>query len=477
MSLDLLAGADRSAVLAAALRRDFVSFNRKVFGTVSPGVEYRAGWHLEAVAWHLNEVACGRLNRLVITMPPRNMKSIMASVSLPAFALGHDPGKRIIAVSYAHELTIKHAADFRAVIGSDWYRNLFPQTRIDRKKNTEREVRMTERGFRFGTSVGGTLTGRGGDLIIIDDPLKPQDAMSEPRRRFVNEWFGSTLMSRLDDKRTGAVVIVMQRLHADDLVGYVLETQPGWTHLNLPAIAEAEETIRLSERRFVTRHAGDVLHPEREPLEVLAELRAALGSNVFAAQYQQSPVPAGGAMIKREWLKRYTFPPRENCYRVQSWDIAQKAGQQNDYSVGTTWLVHGRNVYLLDVYRGRVDYPTLKQGVIQCAEKHKPIATILVEDAGTGPALVQELHRQGMPVILRRPQSDKLSRMWAQSAQIEAGRLFLPETAPWLADFETELLSFPYGRHDDQVDTVSQLLAWLESRYGSMAVFGTYSSR
>jgi len=456
---------DRSDLLAAALRQDFISFIRKTFATVSPSVEYVHGWHIEAMAWHLNEVACGRMRRLIITMPPRNMKSIISSVALPAFVLGHDPTRRIVAVSYATDLAAKHSADFRAVMRAPWYREIFPATVIDRKKDTELEIRTTERGSRFATSVGGSLTGRGGDLIVIDDPQKPLDALSPTKRRLAIDWFSNTLLSRLDDKRTGAIVVVMQRLHVDDLVGHLLEAQDGWVHLNLPAIADRREMIRIGDRATFTREPETALHPAREPLEVLESLKVALGTNVFAAQYQQAPVPEGGAMIKREWLKRYQALPPSSVrqFTVQSWDTAQKPGSDSDFSVCTTWVVAGSAVYLKDVFRGRFDYPTLKREAARLYAAHKPVA-ILIEDASTGTPLAQELQREGKPVIPIRPEMEKVTRMSVRSVAIEAGQFHLPVAAPWLADFEAELLSFPNGRFDDQVDTVSQLLNWLHYR-------------
>jgi len=453
----------RSQLLAAALRRDFVSFIRKTFSTVSPGVEYAHGWHIEAVAWHLNEVACGRMRRLIITVPPRNLKSIISSVALPAFVLGHDPSRRIVAVSYAADLAAKHSADFRAVMRAPWYREIFPATIIDRKKDTELEIRTTGRGSRYAASVGGTLTGRGGDLIVVDDPQKPIDALSPTKRRRVIDWFSNTLLSRLDDKRTGAIVVVMQRLHVDDVVGHLLDAQSGWVHLNLPAIADSYETIRIGERATYTRTPGTALHPEREPIEVLDSLKAVLGANVFQAQYQQAPVPEGGAMIKREWLKRYQVLPGGHQFTVQSWDTAQKPGSDNDFSVCTTWVVAGSAVYLKDVVRARLDYPSLKREAQHLYAAHKP-AAILIEDAGAGTSLAQELRREGKPVIPIRPEMDKVTRMSVRSVAIESGQLYLPISAPWIGDFEAELLSFPNGRFDDQVDTVSQLLNWLHYR-------------
>lgn len=202
-----------------------------------------------------------------------------------------------------------------------------------------------------------------------------------------------------------------------------------------------------------------------------------IGSNVFSAQYQQAPVPEGGAMIKREWLKRYTALPQRagKTYIVQSWDTAQKPGLGNDFSVGTTWLVHGKDVYLIGVVRGRFDYPTLKRELVRSYQTHKPIA-VVIEDAGTGTALAQELKRERYPIVAIRPDGDKVTRMAIRSVHIETGHLHLPTSAPWLGDFETELLSFPNGRHDDQVDTVSQLFTWLEFRTRTRPLQGTYSA-
>ena len=205
-----------------------------------------SNWHLEAIAYQLERVRRGEIKRLIINMPPRSLKSVTASVAFPAFVLGHDPTRRIICVSYSGDLAKKHANDFRAVLEARWYRELFPGTRIG-QKDSETEIELTARGFRLATSVGGTLTGRGGDLIIIDDPLKPDDAHSETKRNAANEWFKNTLLSRLDDKRTGAIIIVMQRVHMDDLTGFVTSQSDEWQVLNLPAIAEVDEVIPISD--------------------------------------------------------------------------------------------------------------------------------------------------------------------------------------------------------------------------------------
>jgi predicted phage terminase large subunit-like protein len=336
---------------------------------------------------------------------------------------------------------------------------VFPETRISKEKNTEAEVMTTRGGYRLATSVDGTLTGRGGDIIIIDDPSKPVDALSDSKRERVNQWYFNTLLSRLDDKQTGAVIVVMQRLHMHDLSGALLDESEEWTHLKLPAIAEMDEQIAIGNDRFHMRRAGDVLHPGREPLSSLETLRAQFGSDIFAAQYQQAPVPPGGAMIKRAWVRRYEQLPTPRYRRViQSWDTANKAGGEHDWSVCTTWLVHDNKYYLIDVLRSRFDYPTLKARVLEHASLHKP-SKILIEDAGVGTALVQELRGSRFSVIPIKPEREKSTRMSIESGKFESGRVYFPERASWLAELEAELFAFPGSRYDDQVDSISQALS------------------
>lgn len=451
---------DQAALFRAIIRTDFGSFLRKVFYTLSPGQTFVPGWHYRAIAYQLERVYRGEINRLIINMPPRSLKSTAASVAFPAFVLGRDPTRRIICASYSGELAHKLSNDFRAVLGSAWYRAAFPETRIGPYKDSETEIELSRRGFRLATSVGGTLTGRGGDLVVIDDPLKPIDAMSEVKRNAVNDWISNTVISRLDDKRTGAIVIVMQRVHMDDLTGFVQGQSDDWVVLNLPAIAEQFETIQLSDSEFHNRAPGEVLSPEREPLEVLERLRLQLGSDLFSAQYQQAPVPPGGAMIKRHWIQRYHALPvtKSRPFTLQSWDTAAKGGPDNDWSVCTTWYQTNEcQWYLLDVWRGRIDYPTLKAKVAELAEKWD-VDQVLVEEAGTAIGLLQELRLRVHGIIGIKPERDKETRMSVASAKFEAQQVYFPAQASWLPELEAELFSFPGSRYDDQVDSISQAL-------------------
>ena len=232
----------------------------------------------------------------------------------------------------------------------------------------------------------------------------------------------------------------------DDLTGFVQSLSGDWTVLSLPAIAEIDEDIPISEGKVYRRKLGEALSSEREPLGVLETLKLQLGSDAFSAQYQQAPAPPGGAMIKRDWVQRYSDlpPPEDRLILVQSWDTASKGGPENDFSVGTTWWVtKHKQWYLIDVWRRRVDYPELKAVVQNMAARFRA-QCVLVEDAGAGTSLVQELRSKVTGIIAVKPERDKVSRMAVVSARFQAGQVFLPQRASWLADFETELFAFPW---------------------------------
>jgi predicted phage terminase large subunit-like protein len=447
-------------LLHAGLRSDFVTYLYRCFLHLNPGALFLPNWHIHATAYQLERVRRGEITRLIINLPPRYLKSITVSVAFPAFLLGLSPSRRIITISYADELSAKHASDFRSVVHSRWYQRGFPSMRILR--STEGELLTTKRGFRKSTSVSGTLTGLGGDLVIIDDPQKPVDAQSDARRSSVNQWVTNTLMSRLDNKQTSAVIVVMQRVHMDDLSGYLTGSSDDWTVLSLPAIAEAEASIPIGPSKFHHRQIGEALHPTHESIETLRKLEQTLGPDVFAAQYQQSPVPAGGGMIKRTWLRYYDDAPANipGSRIIQSWDTAAKDGAQNDWSVCTTWLVADDNYYLLDLVRDRFEYPLLRDTALELANRFKP-HEILIEEASTGIALAQELRERGdffiNPVKIER---DKIGRLYVQQGKFAAGRVWFPRSAPFVPELERELLTFPQSRHSDQVDSISQALSY-----------------
>ena len=466
---------DPHALLLELMRRDFAAFLRKAYPWISGGEAMLWNWHLDAIAHQLDRVRAGDNRRLLVTLPPRNGKSKTISVAWVAWMLGKEPTANFVCVSYSNELSAKLARDCLSIMQSPWYRELFPRTIISSKRSASGDFETTAGGGRLATSVTGTLTGRGGDIIILDDVIKPEEANSETTRESVNNWYQSTLASRLNDKASGAIITVMQRLHERDLAGMLIESGE-WYELSLPAIATSDEIVPLTRGRTHLRKAGDILHPEREPLAVLEELKRSMGSLAFAAQYQQDPVPAVGNMIKAEWLKTYdSFDRSQGGQIVQSWDTASKDNPHNDYSVCITAHVRGKYVTVLDIVRRKMQFPELLKTASTLAVEHKASA-MLVEDAASGAQLIQTLRAsssRGVPIpIARKPEGDKVSRVAGVSAMIEAGQLILPSQAPWLADFKGELLAFPNARFDDQVDALSQLLLWVRRNTDEQITFG-----
>jgi len=473
-----MAGVD-PRVVAAILRNDFYSFVQASFPIVSSQGRFLPNWHIEAMTYALSRVLAGEIKRLIITVPPRSLKSICGSVCLPAYVLGHDPTRRIIGVSYSEQLSRKHANDCRALMRSRMYQRVFPGTRISPNKDTETEFTTTAGGFRYATSVGGTLTGRGGNFLIIDDAQKPLDAYSELARESAKHWYANTLITRLDNKSEDAIILIMQRLHVDDLVGYLLE-QGGWTHLDLPAIAAQDHVIQLGPKRYHQRRAGDLLHPEREPQSVLDEIKASMGSRDFAAQYQQEPVSPEGNLIKWAWFQTYDEPPvwKPGDRIIVSWDTAMSGKELASYSACIVLQVRGETAYVLDVVRERLEYPDLRRAVLRLHRQWSRVGNdyaLLIEDKGSGMSLIQDLRREEIRPIAIRPEGDKVMRMSAQTARIEAGSVLLPRHAPWLDDFRQELMAFPAGRHSDQVDALSQGLHRAFTYQPAVTIVSTYT--
>jgi len=443
-------------VLRAILATDFRAFVDYVFRVLRPTTPFKPNWHIDAMAHKVSQVASGEVKRLIIAVPPRHLKSIIASVALPAWYLGHNPSERVVCVSYSADLAKTHANDFRRVVKDPLYQAVFPRMRVER--DTDAEIQTTLRGRRYATSIGGTLTGRGGDLTIIDDPLKPGDALSDVTREGVIEWYRSTLVTRPDDKQVARILVVMQRIHVDDLVGYLLDNDAGFELLSLPAVAQSTITYDLGGGRTHTREKGDLLHPAHEPAEVLREIKKNMGSMLFSAQYQQAPEPAGGKIIKRKMLKYYSaVEPRPMDRIVLSWDIALSEHEAGDYSACVVLLNRGDSYFVHDVVRGKFPFDRLKEKIIEVKQRYGK-APLLIEESPISHGLIQSLREKHINVVDIKPDRDKRSRLISQIDLFEGGSVLLPKDAPWLDEFVSELLSFP-GRHDDQVDALSQGLA------------------
>lgn len=448
--------------LADALSRThFGAFTYAAYKALNPGKRLTPNWHIDAICYQIQQMVNGETRaRLVLNLPPRTLKSFVVSVALPAWLLGRDPTSRIICASYNDELSGGFSRDCRALLETPFYQRVFPGTKLNPKKASEGEFETTRRGSRLATSVGGTLTGRGGSVLLIDDPLKGNDASSEIARQNALDWFSNTALSRLDNPAESLILVAMQRLHADDLSGVLIER--GWPSLVIPAIAIEPVDYLLGDDEFYHRPAGELLQPGRDSPEAIEELKSEVGSHVFAAQYQQNPTPPDGNMVRLEWLRRYDVcPDRKSFVRVVlSCDPAGKTGANNDYTAITIVGVQRNALYLLHVCRGHWTVMQMREQIIALAAEWK-VDLIIVEDTSSGMSLIPLLKEEPkLDVTGRRPDADKETRLARQQGRFEAGRILLPTEAPWLADFETELLAFPSARYDDQVDALLLFLDW-----------------
>jgi predicted phage terminase large subunit-like protein len=339
---------------------------------------------------------------------------------------------------------------------------LFGRSRLNPKKSTETEFETTQRGYRLATSVGGTLTGRGGDLLIVDDPIKANDANSEVALTGADEWFHNTALSRLDCADSIAIV-TMQRLHQKDLSGILIEK--GWPHLAMPAVATQTQIYAIGKNEIYTRPVGEILQPQRDTAETTEAIRRGFASRlwIWEAQYQQDPTPAEGNIIKAEWLHRYDFRPGQREFRhvVLACDPAGKNGVRNDY---TAIVICGfddkKEVYILHVARGHWTINQMRNRIKLLADQWN-VNRLIIEDTASGMGLIQLLRDDGLNVMGSRPQGDKQSRLERHQALFADGRILLPKEASWSATFETELLAFPNAGNDDQVDALVLFLDWL----------------
>ncbi len=456
-------------ILDALLRTYFSAFVEKCFSEVEQGQPYVHNWHVDAIAYQLTRVRAGEVRRLIVNIPPRHLKSLIVTIAYTAWLLGHDPAQKIICISHSHDLAREHANLFLKIVESPWYGRLFPSLKIAKRGHRAAELKTTKGGYRLATSVGGSVLGRGADLIVVDDPIQPLDVLSQAERNRVKTFYDQTLLSRLNNKKIGQIILVMQRLHEDDLVAHV-QQGANWELLSIPAIADRPITYRLGPAPMEIYHrpAGEILHEAREPQSILDEMRRGMGSRGFQAQYQQEPVPLEGNIVKRSWLRYYDELPGEFDRMVISWDTASSNTSESDYSVGTVWGLAGDEYFLINLVRDQFEFPALRRQVLDFHRRY-PAAVTVIEDTEMGRSLASDLRaRHELQPILDRPRFDKSARMEAQSARFEAREVLLPRAAPWLDAYLDELLAFPGARHDDQVDSTSQALRYLTQRYGQL---------
>ena len=441
-------------VLNALLRSDLGAFIERCFYELNPGQKWHPNWHIEALTCLLKRCAKGEINRVLILMPPRHLKSTIVTVAWTAYMLGLSPEKRFICASYGQDLASKLSNDTRTIMMTDWYQSAFPHTRISPFKDTQESFQTTKNGGRLATSVGGTMTGFGADIVILDDPQKPVDMHSESSRRRATDWLNNTVMSRFNDPKSGVLVVVMQRLHVDDLAAH-LETLPGMHVLKIPIRAQEDLEYRL-ESGVYRFQAGAYLDQRRFGPNEYVEMRNVMGPRDFSPQFLQNPIPSEGGTFDSAWLHFYTELPQIS-EMIMSVDVAATEGG-GDFTAITIWGHLNRHWYMIDAYRYQHDLSKVRLTIERFNKEYQP-DLIIVDSNGVGAGLTAELRAKGMAHVLAASRKyNKEHRAMLVAPMIENGRVHCRVNASGLDAFQKEIMTFPNGKNDDLVDSMTQLL-------------------
>jgi predicted phage terminase large subunit-like protein len=499
--------ADSDREIAEACSKSLKRFVREAWPIVEPATPFVDGWHIDVICEHLEAVSAGDLRRLIVNIPPRAMKSLTTCVFWPSWEWLTKPYLRWLFASYASDLSLRDSVKCRRLIQSRGgaqegtifqrrgYQGVLATLGADPwaltgDQNAKEKYENTATGFRLATSVDGVATGEGGDRIVVDDPVNAKEARSEALRGGANRWWDETMTTRFNNDEATAV-IVMQRLHEDDLTGHLAAQESGWHHLCLPAEYEPAHPfvypakVKLPSGRVLAgdprTEESELLEPVRLSYRRLAEILKSMGSYGYAGQMQQRPSPADGGMFKRHWWKRWTALPPQWQRVVCTWDMrfsdSQKAA--SSYVVGQVWGQDGADRYLLAQIRARLSFTDSVKAVNALSAFRPEARAKLVEKKANGDAVVDTLKKKVTGLILLEPEGGKDVRAAACEPTVEAGNVYLPasEYIPCPAGYEPTTVEayieehavFPNGSHDDQVDAMTQALNWLESKSGGVS--------
>jgi predicted phage terminase large subunit-like protein len=483
---------------AEKARRSLYEFVVQAWHVLEPETPFVDGMHMRAICEHLQAITECRIRNLIINVPPGHAKSLLTAVFWPAWVWIDRPESRWLFASYSASLSLRDSVRCRRLIESDWYRERWgDRFSLTSDVNTKARFENDKTGVRVSTSVGGSATGERGDYVVCDDPHAIEQAESDAERKTAVDWWNGTMATRLNDFATGHKVVIQQRLHESDLTGDLLEKKADYELLCLPAEFEPERRCVTSIWRDPRTVEGELLWPQKVTLQDLDSLKVTLGSYRYAGQYGQRPSPAGGGIFQRHWW-RYWRPkhlelppvqvrlpdgsicsilavplPDQFDALLQSWDMAFKDKVTSDYVVGQVWAALKADRFLLDQRRNRLNMPDTKAAVTAMSAKWPDAVTKLIEDKANGPAVIQELQHDVAGLIAVNPEGGKIARAQAVSPQCESGNVYLPHPAiaHWVDGFIEECAAFPNGRHDDQVDSMSQALNRLRKSRAFDAAF------
>ncbi|WP_024577610.1 MULTISPECIES: hypothetical protein [unclassified Afipia] len=446
-------------IYRAVMRNDLQAFLEGAFPVVDGRWALEIAPYLEYLVSELTGISESRESRLIINLPPRHLKSVLTSIVFVAWLLGRNPKLRIAVISHSQALALDLASKTFQLVGSDFYRKVFPGFRLRDNGRKVMDFVTEDGGGRYAASFETGVTGRGFDIIIIDDPISAHHAKSEKERTNINESFKNMISSRLDDPVNGAMIVVGQRMHEDDLSGNLLQ-KGGWKHVCLPLVAEEEASYAIGDSSW-HRKVGDALLSNQWPAEVIQRKREEVGASIFAAQYQQNPSAALGELIRPDQIKYFDDRPPDARRIVLSWDTAVKTGSDNSYTVCLVIASDSRRHYVIDVLRARLDPVQMRDAALSLINTYKP-SKILIEDASSGGGLASMLSERSYHAELRPTGGrGKEERLESQLHMFAQHRVLIKRNESWTVELESELLRFPFGKHNDQVDALTQYLAWV----------------
>jgi len=440
------------------VQNNFLAFAMKAFKSLNHGQSLDRQPYLDLLADRLTRVSTGELKRFILSLPPRHGKTFVTSVCLPAWILAYQPSAKFLLLSYGQDLADKIARSIRNVLRAEWYRQTF-RTRIAADRAKIDDFATTAGGGVRSISIEGGVTGVGADFIIIDDPLQIKDCDSVKRLDRVKGLFDTEIMTRLDNPKKGAVVIVAHRIAEDDLSGYAMQQQ-GWEQLTLPFIAPRARRYKLANGDIWQRKKGELLRPDAFDTRDIARLRAAKQPG-FETLYQQNPGRNERLRLKAKHFPLFASTTHQSGLpTVISIDPGQKGGPTNSFSVIQVYAVDGDTYLLIDQWREQVHYRKFRKATRRRLARFRPNA-VVIEATGQGPALVSDITQRDLSVEMVTPADSKTERLRKHRGIILAGRVQIPENAEWRDDFLAEVVSFPNGAYTDQMDALSQFLDWI----------------
>lgn len=455
--------------------RSFHYFVKTAWSIVEPGKKFKNNWHIEEICRHLEAMHKGELTHLILNLPPGHMKTLLCGVFFPAWVWLKDPSFKILYCGYNTPIVGQAHEKSKSLISDSWYQARFGDIFQPNKETWNKSKLLNDKmGERHSDSIYGTILGKHFDMIIVDDPIKAQDVVGSAAdlktqlTRSVAVFQGQ-ITTRVTDPKTSRFLIVMQRLHEADLAGVLLSTGQ-YEHLCLPAnYREGLYTHNKLGRYDPRISEGEVLWPDRFPQEELDKLKIRLANPVHAAaQLQQTPVPAEGALFKREHFKYWKELPAKGIY-IQSWDTTLSSSLTSDYVVGQVWLKTDGEFFLVDQVRAKMDFESTKTAIKSLSAKWPKAITKYIELKASGPDVINSLRKEVPGLVgvkVTSASGGKEQRAVAVSGLIQAGNVYLPDPNdhPWVHDLIEELCTFPRGRHDDQVDAMSQALIHLHKK-------------